>query len=163
MNLTEIGVSEELNNIIVDKGCKIVRIDATVSKGECYLKQDVGGRYEIYKAASDFSYAELLLIVEPEIPGVALNEEIKLLYKNDYGRNCMEYGKTEELLKDLRTLITMLKGTDGQYGLLDWVDSYYYDYTEEALNRCIEMENKYLNSTSQMVMTKTDINSGGSY
>lgn len=72
-------ISEELNDIIVDKGCKVVKIDTNVSKGECYLKQDVRGSYEIYKAADDFSYAELLLIVEPEIPGVVLNEEIKFL------------------------------------------------------------------------------------
>ena len=58
----------------------------------------------------------------------------------------MKDDKTEELLKDLRTLIDMLKGTTGQYGLLDWVDSYYFDYTEAALNFCIDMENKYLNS-----------------
>jgi len=58
----------------------------------------------------------------------------------------MKDDKTEELLKDLRKLIDMLKGTPSQYGLLDWVDSYYYDYTEEALNLCNDMENKYLNS-----------------
>lgn len=75
MKLTEIGVSEELNNIIVDKGCKVVRIDTIVSKGECYLKQDVRGRYEIYKAASDFSYSELLIIVTPTPP-----EEITFIY-----------------------------------------------------------------------------------
>lgn len=75
MNLTEIGISEELNDIIVDKGYKVVRIDTSVSKGECYLKQDVRGSYEIYKAASDFSYAELLLIVTPTPP-----KEITFIY-----------------------------------------------------------------------------------
>lgn len=40
----------------------------------------------------------------------------------------------KDLLKDLRTLIIMLKGTDDTYGLLDWVDSYYSDYTEEVWN-----------------------------
>lgn len=75
MNLTEIGVSEELNKIITDKGCRIVRIDTDVSKGEYYLKQDVRGRYEIYKASDDFSYAELLPIVLPIPP-----EEITFIY-----------------------------------------------------------------------------------
>ena len=54
-----------------------------------------------------------------------------------------KYGE-EELLKDLRTLIDMLKGTDDTYGLLERVDSSYSEYTEEALNFCIDMENKYL-------------------
>lgn len=58
----------------------------------------------------------------------------------------MKDDKAEELLKDLRTLIDMLKGTEDQYGLLDWVDSYYSDYAEEALNFCNDLENKYLNS-----------------
>lgn len=61
----------------------------------------------------------------------------------------MKDDKTEELLKDLRKLIDMLKDTNDTYGLLDWVDwvdSYYFDYTEEALNLCNDMENKYLNS-----------------
>jgi len=49
----------------IDKGYKVVRIDTDVSEGEYYLKQSVRGSYEIYKAESDFSYAELLLIVEP--------------------------------------------------------------------------------------------------
>lgn len=75
MNLTEIGVSKELNKIITDKGCRIVRIDTDVSKGEYYLKQDVRGRYEIYKASGDFSYAELLPIVLPIPP-----EEITFIY-----------------------------------------------------------------------------------
>lgn len=75
MNLTEIGISEELNNIIADKGYKVVRIDTNVSKGEYYLKQDVSGSYEIYKASGDFSYAELLLIVLPIPP-----EEITFIY-----------------------------------------------------------------------------------
>jgi len=68
MNLTEIGIRKELNDIIVDKGYKVVRIDTNVFEGESYLKQDVRGSYEIYKAASDFSYAELLLIVIPIQP-----------------------------------------------------------------------------------------------
>ncbi len=54
--------------------------------------------------------------------------------------------KEEELLKDLRTLIVMLKGTEDEYGLLDWVDSYYGDYRQEAAEFLTEMENKYLNS-----------------
>lgn len=58
----------------------------------------------------------------------------------------MKDDRAEELLKDLRKLIDMLKGTESQYGLLGWVDTYYSDYREEALNFCIEMENKYLNS-----------------
>lgn len=57
----------------------------------------------------------------------------------------MEDIRVEEVLKDLRELIVMLKGTEDQYGLLDWVDSYYSDYAEEALNFCIDIENKYLN------------------
>ncbi|MCZ2128584.1 MAG: hypothetical protein LC099_12570 [Anaerolineales bacterium] len=80
MNLTEIGISEKLSNILTDKGHKIVRIDTNVSKGECYLKQDVRGSYEIYKAESDFSRAELLLIVEPKMP-----REITFIYDR-FGR-----------------------------------------------------------------------------
>lgn len=68
MELTEVGISKELNDIIVDKGYKVVRIDTNVSEGESYLKQDVRGSYEIYKATDDFSYAELLPIVEPLAP-----------------------------------------------------------------------------------------------
>jgi len=68
MNLTEIGISKELNDIITDKGHKVVRIDTNIFKGESFLKQNVTGSYEIYKAEFDFSYAELLLIIEPKIP-----------------------------------------------------------------------------------------------
>ena len=57
-----------------------------------------------------------------------------------------DINKEEELLKDLRTLIVMLKGTEDQYGILDWVDSYYGDYRQEAAEFLTEMENKYLNS-----------------
>jgi len=66
-------------------------------------------------------------------------------------RSNMNDNSTEELLKDLRTLIVMLKGTEDQYGLLDWVDSYYFDYTKEALNFCIDIENKYLNSKAETI------------
>lgn len=55
MNLTKIGISEELSNILTDKGYKIGRIDTNVSEGEYYLKQDVRGSYEIYKAESSQS------------------------------------------------------------------------------------------------------------
>lgn len=74
----------------------------------------------------------------------AYRKEIDLL-KTKLMRTKMEDIRVEELLKDLSTLIVMLKGTKGQYGLLDWVDSYYSDYTEEALNFCNDLENKYLN------------------
>lgn len=61
----------------------------------------------------------------------------------------MNDNRTEELLKDLRTLIVMLKGTEDEYGIFDWVDSYYSEYTKEALNFCIDIENKYLNSKEE--------------
>lgn len=67
-----IAISEKLSNILADK-YKIVRIDTDVSEGEYYLKQSVRGSYEIYKAESDFSYAELLLIVSE---GIRIEKEI---------------------------------------------------------------------------------------
>jgi len=68
-----IAISEKLSNILIDKGYKVVRIDTDVSEGEYYLKQSVRGSYEIYKAESDFSYAELLLIVSE---GIRIEKEI---------------------------------------------------------------------------------------
>lgn len=56
MNLIEIGISKELNNILADKGYKIVRIDTIISEGESYLKQSVKGNYEIYKAEFDLNF-----------------------------------------------------------------------------------------------------------
>lgn len=84
MNLTEIGISKELNDILVYNGYKVVRIDTDVSEGEYYLKQGVRGSYVIYKAEFDFSHAELLLIIEPKIP-----KEIVFVYS---GYDYVKYG-----------------------------------------------------------------------
>lgn len=65
MNLTEIGISEKLKNILTDKGYRIDRIDTNVFERESFLKQNVSGSYEIYKADSNLSFPELVLIVIP--------------------------------------------------------------------------------------------------